>query len=333
MPHRYKAHRNHCYLQCRLVPLIFFCSAALAQSAVPAPNADDFKPINSIPTTVNIGLGIVPLSSGAPMPEPETGGIEHHAYLNRYFGLSYALPQNWTESFKGPPPSATGYYVLSQLRTSPAAEDRGTMMIAASDMFFLLHPAKNALELLQQSQRALPDVMKVERQPGEAQIGNRSFARMDYTGAGIHWSVLATEIRCHTLQFVFTSRDPELIDRLVQGLGSLALPAENDFPVCLKDYVSDTTVLHKVDPALVGPKYTTIPVRMIIGKDGKVEHVHVITAFPEQARSISDALMQWTFKPYLQNGRPAELETGLVFEFKPDGVRSVETKTKVSEQR
>ena len=319
-------------LLCVLASLLF--PIALAQNAGPSqPKTATFNAKNGIPKTVNIGLGIVPFSSGAKLPEPEGGGIEHNAYVNSYFDLSYAVPQNWIESFKGPPPSATGYYVLSQLVTSPAAQDRGTMMLSASDMFFLLHPAASALELLQQSERALPDVMKVEHAPAEVQIGNRSFARMDYTGAGIHWSLVATEIRCHTLQFVFTSRDPELIDRLVQGLGSLALPAENDFPVCLKDYVSDTTVLHKVDPALVGPKYTTIPVRMIIGKDGKVEHVHVITAFPEQARSISDALMQWTFKPYLQNGHPAELETGLVFEFKPDGVKSGETKTKVSEQR
>jgi hypothetical protein len=330
MPHSYNAVRKHRFLYCRLILLTFFCSAALAQSTLPAPNPDDFKPIDSIPKTVNVGLGLMPFSSGATMPEPEAGGIEHDAYVNRYFDLSYALPQSWMESFKGPPPSATGYYVLSQLRTSPAAEDRATMIISASDMFFLLHPAKNALELLQQSQRALPDVMKVERAPAEVQIGKRSFARLDYTGAGIHWSVLATEIRCHTLQFVFTSRDPQLIERLVQGLGSLTVPAENPFPVCFKDYVSDATVLHKVDPVLVGPKYTTIPVRIIIGKDGKVEHVHVITAFPEQAHSISDALMQWTFRPYMQNGRPAEVETGLLFEFKPEGVKSINAEEKLS---
>jgi hypothetical protein len=310
--------------------LLLTCSIAVGQDTSAQ---EAFKAKNIIPKTVNIGLGIVPYSSGEQLPEPESGDIEHNAYTNPYFDFSYSLPQNWMESFKGPPPSATGYYVLTQLRTSPASARRGTMLISASDMFFLLHPAAGAMDLLQQSERALPDVMKVERPPTEVRIANRSFVRMDYTGAEIHWSVLATEIRCHTVQFVFTSRDTELIEHLVQGLGALTLPAPQAFPVCIKDYASGANLVHKVDPVLVGPKYTSVPVRVIVGKDGKVKHIHVITAFPEQARSISDALSQWTFKPYLQNGEPAEVETGLLFEFKPDGVKSANSEKQVSQQR
>lgn len=314
--------------------LLLICSIALGQDAS---TQSDFKPTNGIPKTVNIGLGLGPYSSGVALPEPESGTIEHDAYINKYFDLSYRLPRNWIESSKGPPPSATGYYVLSQLRTSTNAEQRATMMISASDMFFLLHPAGSAIELLEQSRRALPDVMKVERPPTEVKIGQQSFARLDYTGAEIHWTILATELRCHTLQFVFAGRDPEFIEKLAQGLGSVGLPGDDakagTLPVCAKDYASDANVVHKVDPILVGPKYTTVPVRVIVGKDGKVEHVHVITAFPEQARSISDALSQWTFKPYMRNGQPVQLETGLLFEFKPDGVKSVNTpEEKVSKQ-
>lgn len=304
------------------------CSLLLTCSIAVAQNTSAQGTLNSIPKTVNIGLGLVPYSSGVQLPEPESGTVEHDTYVNQYFDLSYPLPQNWRESFKGPPPSATGYYVLSQLRTSPAAETRATMMISAADMFFLLHPAASPMELLQQSQRALPEVMKVPRPPTEVKIGDHSFARLDYSGAEIHWSILATEIRCHTVQFVFTSRDPQFIDKLVDGLAGLGLPATSaaggEFPACIKDYANAANIVHKVDPILVGPKYTTIPVRMIVGKDGKVEHIHVITAFPEQARSISDALSQWTFKPYMQNGQPAEVETGLLFEFKPDGVKSID---------
>jgi Gram-negative bacterial TonB protein C-terminal len=314
--------------------LLLICSLAFAQDTAAQ---GDFRPTYPIPKTVNVGLGLTPFSSGAQLAEPESGEIQHSAYVNQYFDLSYTLPQNWIEGAKGPPPSATGYYVLSQLRTASDAPSRATIMISASDMFFLLHPAGSPMELLQQSQRALPDVMKVERASTEVRIGSHAFARLDYTGAEIHWVTLATEFRCHTLQFVFAGRDPEYLEKLVQGLVGLKLPGEGDqdreFPVCIKDYANDANLLRRVDPILVGPKYTTVPVRMIVGKDGKVEHIHVITAFPEQARSISDALAQWTFKPYLQNGRPAEVETGLLFEFKPDGVKSANTPAeKVSQQ-
>jgi len=39
----------------------------------------------------------------------------------------------------------------------------------------------------------------------------------------------------------------------------------------------------------------------------------VLSAFPDQARAITDALMQWKFKPYTREGKPVEVETGVMF--------------------
>jgi len=47
----------------------------------------------------------------------------------------------------------------------------------------------------------------------------------------------------------------------------------------------------------------------------------VIRAFPEQRRALEEALIQWQLKPYAAGGKAAEVETGLVFEFKPTGSR------------
>jgi hypothetical protein len=69
----------------------------------------------------------------------------------------------------------------------------------------------------------------------------------------------------------------------------------------------------KVDPVLTDRKFNPIPVRIVIDRYGKVKHVHVISAFPDQAKIITDALLQWEFKPYKQNGEPVELETGIMF--------------------
>jgi outer membrane biosynthesis protein TonB len=73
---------------------------------------------------------------------------------------------------------------------------------------------------------------------------------------------------------------------------------------------------------MAGPRFTSVPVRIIVDREGHVKHVHVINGFPEQAKSISEALSQWTFKPYVKNGRALEVETGLLFDFKPDGVKA-----------
>ena len=87
--------------------------------------------------------------------------------------------------------------------------------------------------------------------------------------------------------------------------------------MCLKDYASDESVIEREDPVLAERRFNSIPVRIIIDKEGKVKHIHVLSAFPEQAKAISDALAQWRFRPYLQSGKPVEVETGLLFGHAP----------------
>jgi outer membrane biosynthesis protein TonB len=84
----------------------------------------------------------------------------------------------------------------------------------------------------------------------------------------------------------------------------------------MKDYVTAQTTVRRVDPLLVDLNGLKVPVRIIIGPDGKVLHVRVISATPAQRRAIEEALMHWEFRPLELLGRPTELKTGLAFEFK-----------------
>ena len=83
--------------------------------------------------------------------------------------------------------------------------------------------------------------------------------------------------------------------------------------MCIKDYASDERVLARVDPVFSDHKFNPVPVRIIIDKEGKVKHIHFLSAFPDQAKAISDALAQWKFKPYLRDGQQVEVETGILF--------------------
>jgi TonB family protein len=47
----------------------------------------------------------------------------------------------------------------------------------------------------------------------------------------------------------------------------------------------------------------------VIGTDGNVENLRVISGPPELQQSALDAVRQWTYKPYLLNGDPIEVET------------------------
>jgi hypothetical protein len=290
-----------------------------AQTTAPPPE----QPQKTLPFIVK---GAWASASDSVTPLPEGGSIADAVYNNQYFGLSYPFTSDWYEKTKGPPPSDSGYYVLAQIRPSDTFKGpaKGLVLIGAQDLFFSLVPGKGAMELISHTKDTLRPEFRVERQPTQVRIANHSFVRLDYvaTAINLHWYVLATDIRCHVIQFSMASTDTKLLDSLVQDLNKMTLPAEaglgsgtggGDTPACVPDYASGDNVLTKVDPVLTDHRFNPIPVRIIIGKDGKVRHIHFISAFPDQSKAISDALMQWTFKPYLQSGKPVEVETGILF--------------------
>lgn len=198
---------------------------------------------------------------------------------------------------------------------------RGSVLITADDLFFAPFPVTRGEELIDYTQTHLAPEYNVERPPAQMTIGGRSFRFVAYwsPAAKLHWYIFATEIRCHAVEIVLSSGDPKLIQELTQDLNAMNLPPEDAkaeghaVPVCVKDYAAGDNVIARVDPVFAVRHFNAIPVRIVIGKDGKVKHTHVISAFPDQAKAVADALGQWAFKPYIRNGEPVEVETGILF--------------------
>jgi len=260
--------------------------------------------------------------------EPESGSVVEGAYANAYFGLNFQLPPGWTEDFAGPPPSNRGLYVLTSIDGTQASG--ATMLIVAEDLFFTAKPFANAAEVaadFRNTMTAIPD-LAIDQQPSRIMIGGQTFLRLDYNAGGLYRVWLATELRCHVVSINITARDRLTADHIADFLreGSLrplsdtqpggASEAARVIPVCIKDYVNAQTTVHRVDPILADLNGLTVPVRIIIGADGKVEHVHVISATPAQRQAIEQALPQWQFKPFEVMGHPAAVETGLTFTFR-----------------
>jgi hypothetical protein len=281
-----------------------------------------------------LGAGWASMSAGGAahraVTDPEDGAIADGVYANRYFDLDYPLPPGWKAGLEAPLPSNSGYYVLST-PIPGGGGPKATMLIAAQDMFFAVKPMADATAMVADLYRNAQETagLKADTAPRQVTIAGHSFARLDIGGTVLSRIVLATDIRCHVVSFTFASPDPQVLAGLAVSLDKVSLPPEasaagsgsvgagSSVPPCVENYATEETVLHKVAPLPIGPKFFKIPVRIIIDRDGKVKRVHVIRAFPGQAKSIEDALAQWQFKPYEVDGRPAEVETGLVFEFKP----------------
>jgi len=266
--------------------------------------------------------GSVSLSHGAAtstIPIPEEGAVADGHYANRYFNLSYPLPQGWTTGLAGPDPSEIGYYVLSSL--VPTGERDSTILITAQDMFFATKPDSDLAAAASDFREAMArvDGMTIDHEPSETTIAGHPMWRVDFSGVGLYRGMYVTEIRCHFVSFNLTARSPERLAELARTLDDLSVAAGKDAtatdPVCTKDYAVAENLLRRVEPIPVGPKFTSIPVRIIIDGNGNVKHAHVIHASAEQRQSIEDALRQWTFKPPRIGGAAVEVETGLVFRF------------------
>src|SRR5882724_13076634 len=250
---------------------------------------------------------------------PEDGKVIDGTFVSHYFNLSYRLPDGWTEGLAGPDPSQSGYYVLGTW--APKRDFAGTVLVVAQDMFFAPDSSddvKNVVAEFRQVMSAV-DGMTIDREPAPVIVGGHPGYRVDFSGVGLSRSMFAIEIRCHVVTFNLTSRGPELLAGLVSSLDDLDSVRKNTrdpVPECVRDFASEN-VVHRVEPDGVGAKAVSIPVRIIVATDGSVKHVHVIRASAAQRRNIEEALRQWKFKSYVKEGRPVEVETGVMFNLKP----------------
>ncbi len=307
------------------------------------------KPEGIVPKDTIIVKGAWSSASDSTTPLPEASALSNNVFTNQYFGITYPLPSGWLQKFTPPPPSDTGSYVLAQLgrngsfqmgqSDSSKGGSGGSIMFAAQDMFFTPLPAANARQFVNYSRNHLPEYYRVELKPTQTTVGGQPFMFFAYWSpdAELHWYVLATQIRCHTVEIVLMNHDPKALEELVRDMNNkMKLPAEasltggtgaGNFPVCIKDYAAGENVLERVEPVLTQQRYNAVPVRIIIDKEGKVRHIHFLSAYPEQQKVISDALKQWKFRPYERNGQRFEVETGIMFGAAPRAVPATESTT------
>jgi hypothetical protein len=254
-----------------------------------------------------------------PMAIPEGGTVTDGRYTNKYFDLSFTLPEGLTAGPAGPEPSETGYYSLTSL--VPEGEPRGAILIAAQDMFFTPRPRSDIGAEAGDFRNAMASIdgMTIDQEPSEANIAGHLMQRIDFSGVGLYRATFVTEIRCHFVSFNLTARSPELLASLASSLSNLSAAAETaaspSVPLCVRDYAVAENILQRVEPAVAGPRFTSIPVRIVIDREGSVKHVHVIHASDEQRRNVEEALRGWKFKPPQVDGTPVEIETGLIFRF------------------
>jgi protein TonB len=79
-------------------------------------------------------------------------------------------------------------------------------------------------------------------------------------------------------------------------------------------------VIHKVEPAYpkiaLGARITgVVLLKAIIGKDGDIKELQVVSGHPMLVPAALDAVKQWRYRLYLLNGEPVEVETNITVTF------------------
>jgi protein TonB len=79
-------------------------------------------------------------------------------------------------------------------------------------------------------------------------------------------------------------------------------------------------ILTKVQPAYPADAKAAgvsgaVVLHVIIGKDGTVENLQVISGPEMLQKSAIEAVTQWTYKPYLLNGEPVQVDTTVTVMF------------------
>ncbi|HJT70484.1 MAG TPA: TonB family protein [Terriglobales bacterium] len=88
--------------------------------------------------------------------------------------------------------------------------------------------------------------------------------------------------------------------------------------------VTQGMVLHRVQPtypplARTARVQGSVILAAIIGKDGSIQNLHVISGHPLLTQAALDAVKQWKYRPYILNGEPVEVDTQVTVNFTLSG--------------
>lgn len=88
--------------------------------------------------------------------------------------------------------------------------------------------------------------------------------------------------------------------------------------------VSQGLLVHEVRPqypplARQARIQGAVVLQAVIGKDGAIQNLHVVSGHPMLTSAAIEAVKQWRYKPYFLNGEPVEVDTQITVNFTLSG--------------
>jgi len=91
-------------------------------------------------------------------------------------------------------------------------------------------------------------------------------------------------------------------------------------PLRISQGVAQGFLVHEVKPlypplARQARIQGTVILQAVIGKDGRIENLQLISGHPMLSPAAIEAVRQWRYRPYTLNGEPVEVETAITVNF------------------
>ncbi len=100
-----------------------------------------------------------------------------------------------------------------------------------------------------------------------------------------------------------------------------ATPKKQDIPrIRLGGHVLEARLIHRVMPAYPAPARMVraagkVELRAVIGRDGRIQEITVLSGHPFLIQAAIDAVRQWVYQPTMLNGEPVEVDTVITVNF------------------
>lgn len=91
-------------------------------------------------------------------------------------------------------------------------------------------------------------------------------------------------------------------------------------PISIPEGIAQQYLIRRVEPVFPDTArqqhiHGRVVVNVMVGKDGLVQGIGQVSGDPLLMRAAGDAVRQWQFKPFLQNGQPVKFETRIALDF------------------
>ncbi len=276
---------------------------------------------------------------------PETGKVAGNVYTNDYFRFTYTIPEGWTVRTDELAAKLGKSTTKALLYATKSPDSYASVAVTSRDFNRAAPPDAQAfLDALQ------ADAVKKGGQPIGARwlynLGARTFIRQDIDlGSASHYlGYVVGMARNYGLVFTIQADSSVELGALVRTITeakfvpdwSTGVPAGQGCAETSPDVAGRAQrvkVARAVQEGLlvkrVQPQYP-VPARMahvqgavvvgaIIGCDGALREMSVISGPPMLVKPAMEALSQWKYKPYMLNGKPVQVETTITTVFTLSG--------------